>query len=464
MRKNLLSNPKPRGGVTNVKKRVTRRDKREALDTFNLCVELWKIINHFFPDLIPMIKRTKDHRHQSYIEYKKHVILFTRILVAVFRIESMRKTTESLNKVVCLKNISQILGLEEELEELPHWSTINNYLEQLQASELEKIIQKLVVRLTRMRSFENSRIRNKYWQVIIDGTHLYTFSEQHCEHCLKREFKDEEGNVVRREYYHVVLEAKLVIEGNMVISIATEFVENESQEVKKQDCELNAFYRLAEKLKQNFPKLPICLGMDSLYAAAPVFSLCRKYNWHYIIRFKDGSISSLAKEFHALKHMEPSQTWSKIEDNVKKTYRYVTGILYQSHELNIVEYEQSNLKYPFVFVTDLPISRRNCEQLVLDGRRRWKIENEGFNAQKNQGMGLEHMFSEDYTAIKNHYFLIQIGHMIAQFLEAGIKRLMTLATIPAYQLFEDIKESFRTVLLTQADAKLVSLQTQYRLR
>jgi len=316
-----------------------------------------------------------------------------------------------------------------------------------------------------MRTFENSRIRNKYWQVIIDGTQLYSFSERHCEHCLKREHKDKEsGQVVRVEYYHVVLEAKLVINENIVMSIATEFVENESAKVKKQDCELNAFYRLAKKLKENFPRLPICLGMDSLYAGEPVFSLCRDYNWRYIIRFKDGSIPTAAKEFHVLKGLEPTQAWSQTEGDITKTYRYVTKISYQAHELNIAEYSQTDIKYPFVFVTNLSISRRNCEQLILDGRRRWKIENEGFNAQKNHGLGLEHMFSENYTAMKNHYFLIQIGHMIAQFLEAGLRQLTALKKMSACQLFENVKEAFRTLLLTDADYKSIFLLKQLRLR
>ena len=48
---------------------------------------------------------------------------------------------------------------------------------------------------------------------------------------------------------------------------------------------------------------------------------------------------------------------------------------------------------------------------------RWKIENEGFNTQKNQGYYLEHLFSKNYQGIKNHYYLIQIGHMIAQIME-----------------------------------------------
>ena len=99
-----------------------------------------------------------------------------------------------------------------------------------------------------------------------------------------------------------------------------------------------------------------------------------------------------------------------------QTYRYVLKIPYQAFELNIVEFIQSDLPHPFVFITDLPMTRRNCIQLVEDGRRRWQIENEGFNEQKNHGLGLNHMFSENYTAMKNHYFLIQIGHMIAQLL------------------------------------------------
>lgn len=49
---------------------------------------------------------------------------------------------------------------------------------------------------------------------------------------------------------------------------------------------------------------------------------------------------------------------------------------------------------------------------------RWKIENEGFNAQKQHGYSLGHLYSENYQALKNHYYLIQIGHMIGQFMEA----------------------------------------------
>ena len=424
-------------------------------------MELWKIIKHFFPDLIPLLRRRSDHRHQSYIDYEKHVLLFVRILGAIFRIESMRSISETLNKIACIKNISRMLEMEEELTELPHWKTINDYLEKLNPTELEEIIPKLVNRITRMRSFENSRIRNKYWHVVVDGTHLFTFDERHCEHCSVREYKDKSTGVVyRREYYHSVLEAKLVLFGGVVVSIATEFIENETAKVSKQDCELKAFYRMAKKLKKNFPRLPICLGLDSLYAAGPVFELCRNNRWHYIIRFKDGSIKSIAEEFHALKDAETEQTVTK----KGQVHKYVLGIEYQSYKLNVVECTQNDMPHPFVFITDLPVTCRNCGELVEDGRRRWKIENEGFNEQKNHGLGLTHMFSENYKAMKNHYFLIQIGHMIAQILEIGIKTIYALSKTTTANIFALIKEAFRTMILTADDEFHVNQRTQYRLR
>ena len=72
----------------------------------------------------------------------------------------------------------------------------------------------------------------------------------------------------------------------------------------------------------------------------------------------------------------------------------------------------------FLFLTDLPVSRRNVEAIVMHGRMRWKIENEGFNTQKKHGYCLEYQFSRDYQAQKCQYYLIQADHMVAQVLEA----------------------------------------------
>ncbi|MCM3056556.1 transposase, partial [Caldibacillus thermoamylovorans] len=153
-------------------------------------------------------------------------------------------------------------------------------------------------------------INGEYWGIAIDGTGIFTFDKKHCEHCLRRVYKytDKETGEekIKTIYMHHVLEAKLIV-GNMVLSVASEFIENESEDVEKQDCELNAFYRLTARLKDTFKKLPICLIADSLYACENVFKQCKANNWNYLFRFKEDRIKSIADEFEALKNMEEEE-------------------------------------------------------------------------------------------------------------------------------------------------------------
>lgn len=87
-------------------------------------------------------------------------------------------------------------------------------------------------------------------------------------------------------YYHKVLEAKIVLGEQTVISIASEFIENENKSVSKNDCEQNAFKRLSKRLKKEFPRLTICILGDSLYASEPVFDICKKNNWPILFATK----------------------------------------------------------------------------------------------------------------------------------------------------------------------------------
>lgn len=62
-----------------------------------------------------------------------------------------------------------------------------------------------------------------------------------------------------------------------MISLDTEFIENESADVSKQDCELNAAKRLVKRIKKNYPRLNICIQGDALYAVEPFMELCSGY-------------------------------------------------------------------------------------------------------------------------------------------------------------------------------------------
>ena len=70
-------------------------------------------------------------------------------------------------------------------------------------------------------------------------------------------------------------------------------------------------------------------------------------------------------------------------------------------------------------MTDLCLSNKNIIETVKIGRKRWKIENEGFNIQKNGTFDIGHLYSKNTTEIKVHYILIQIAHLLRQLLEKG---------------------------------------------
>jgi len=150
-------------------------------------------------------------------------------------------------------------------------------LKELDSDELLKVRTGMIKYLLKKRSFEQYRFesnKKKYWLLAVDATGTHSFNKRHCEHCLTRKHVDKETSKETFSYYHNVLEAKLIL-GEFVFSIGTEFIENEDKFVSKQDCERNAFKRLAKRLKKDFPRLPICILADSLYANSPVMDICK---------------------------------------------------------------------------------------------------------------------------------------------------------------------------------------------
>jgi len=242
----------------------------------------------------------------------------------------------------------------------------------------------------------------------------------------------------------------------MVFSIGTEFIENESEDVTKQDCELNAFHRLALKIKQTFKRLPICLLGDSLYACEPVFRRCDEHKWRYLFRFKEGRIKSIASEFEALKELERSDKQGHL--------LWVNDIAYNDRKVHLMESQvksENGSKKQYVFITNLRITEKNVNQLIAAGRSRWKIENQGFNEQKNNRYNIEHANSHNYTAMKNHYLLVQITDIIRQLYEKGAT-IYKILKKTAKEKSSNLLEAIRTRRIT--DEELAALEKPIQVR
>lgn len=407
-----------------MKQRITRKMKRELKSAVNPLEELLIIIKQYFPKLTSWIDNLTDTRHQSYVTYDFKVCLLTQILAFCSSYQSMNKIGRDFNSDIVIANINHIL--KTNYVELPHKDTLINVISEIKFEELEKVQTNIIRTLIRSKMLDKYRVNGSF-HVAIDGTGLYSTRVNLGDQAITKVYnKDEENEYTLYSYY--ALEAKLVC-GNMTFSLATEFVENETYTDKfgntyrkfdKQDCELKASYRLLEKIKKRFPKLPIIIGGDALYLGRPFLELCDKYKFEYIIRYKETDAPSIKRNFNEIRIVDGN-------------YQYQNEIIFgdlkdnKFYSLNVISYDEEDIDEEtgevtiknFSYVTSLKITKKNKKEIVLLGRRRWKIENKGFKDQKSDILNITHIYTKNCNGTKNIYLLIQFAHTILNLLNYG---------------------------------------------
>jgi len=360
-----------------------------------------------------------------------------------------------------IRNYGVIFGVR-----FPSADTVDEIMRRTDEKYLEKLKIHLVKILIKKKVFQKSRVFGRYLTAV-DGSHAMTVSEGHCEHCLKRT-SEKSGKTT---YFHNVVEAKLVTENGFSISLATEWVENPGGKYDKQDCELKASVRLAEKLKKDFPRLPICIGGDGLYPNQTFFRICRENGWEFIVSFRDGNLPSVREEVRELKELSEENrrqiTIFEGEKQTVRTYTWVNDINYHGFILNWSEcIEESDGKATkFVFVSSLKADWFIVTEITEAGRIRWKIENGGFDIQKNHGYGPGHKYSRvSLPATKNYYQCMQIAHMINQLFElSSLFRPILTGNMTVKHLWECMPGEIRHIILNSEILKeLLNRRIQFR--
>ena len=382
----------------------------------NLIIECNKIQQKFYPELFKRFTEVNDPRHQSYIEYSIQTMLGTLYYKCICGISSMQEMTRTFNDELVVKNLYAFVG-EKIQDYLPHGVTINELLEKLDPEELENIQKGIAYSMIRRKTFDDARVL-KRWQVIVDATELDEGYKKKNDGYLSRCYNKGEKTEFTK-YHRSVLEAKIYLGNNLVCSIASEPIENsdeyvnQSEEAIKQDCESKAFVRLAAKIKKKFPRLPIVISADGLYVTQRVLQICKEYQWDYIIRYKEGGASSIAKEYRALPEVEKSGTDIEFQND----------IMFQDFDVNLVYYKDKRKSdgeeriTEFAWITSIRITKTNAKKIVRAGRNRWKIENQGFHRQKHWQGNIEHACSWNERAQKNHYLMEQIADFMKQLYE-----------------------------------------------
>lgn len=420
-----------------------------------------KTFTHFFGSPSKRFARLPDPRQPEdpqEVEYSVGALVFLGLLMFSCRLQARRQVRLKLFTTF----VADLFKVLFDVDRVPHGDTMNGVLCGLPLCDVQELVTGMTETLIDKKVLYPHRLFAQYYVVAVDATGMLSYDYPHCPHCLRQT----QGEKTR--YYHPVLEAKLVTPSGFAFSLMSEFIENPDQDPaksdpqRKQDCELKAFFRLAQRLHARFPRLPLLLAMDGLYAVGPVFYLCRRYHWKFMITLSDDQLHSVNEEFECLAAAAPENrlTWrTGRQGEIHQQFRWVNDILYidserREHNVSVLECtdirpgKDGESKNKFKWVTNVSVKAENVVALSNEGGRlRWKIENEGFNVQKNGGYNLEHAYTQNEHGMKIYYLLLQAAHILMQLLEKGsllraaFPRGLGSASNLAWRLLEALRNS-----------------------
>jgi hypothetical protein len=404
---------------------------------------LCQTVRHFFPELPVWLNALPDFRDPDLITYDKKHLVWDGLLMYLMHLESCHQLFWERQSETFHGNLTRLAETDEET--VAHPDTLKYYLKPLASECFNDVLFKMIRRLMRMKALDDYRLRD-YSLVAVDGSGQLFFRERHCSHCLVHTCKDG-----RKLYFHNVLMAMLVTANGLALPLAVEFIENPNEEYDKQDCELRAFHRLATKIKQAFPRTPLCLLLDAIYAGQPVFDLCRKNSWKFFITFKEGSMPERYAEAQQLLKLTPANQRTIQYQDKTQYFQWLDDLPYAEHQLKVICCRETKNEETtnFVWLTNFRVDYDGVATLANGGGRlRWKIENEGFNVQKNGGFNMEHAYCEHPNAAKNYFLLLQIAHFLFQLMVKGSLFVAFRQQLGTWKNFaRRLAESFRNRLL-----------------
>ena len=386
-----------------------------------------RVLRLLLPGILAMLSTVEDYRNPKKITHTLAVIMLYGILMFLSHTSSRRAANREIGGSKAGDMMREILvGFVS----TPHADTLARLLEGVDEGVLEERYEELLkvfIKSDKFRETNPGRIL-----VAVDGTQK--FSRTYC--WDKRALSHHAGDPEKERYYAYMLESVLVMENGMVLPLLTEPLENgERLDGKgKQDCEVNAFKRLAQRIEKLLGKGCVTIALDGLYATGPVMSICNNYGWEFMIVLKRDCLKSVWEEFEGLRKIEPGNTLEAQWGDRNQVYHWSNGIEYtygNNHKkltLNVVTCTESwyeahpirgkpgHNRTEYAWLSSSKVTEKNVFTLCTKiARYRWAIENH-FLTLKHQGYSYTHCFSLNWKAIKGFHSLTKFANFINAFI------------------------------------------------
>lgn len=385
-----------------------------------------QVLGKRFPDFRKLIAQSiDDPRDSRGMEYSLSDLICSTI--CMFSLQQESRNSYNQDRPAITENFQKILGIK-----LAHGDTCEDLLRKVDPEQTTGLLNSMVSKLIESKVLSQFRYNGKY-MVAIDATGVHSFSDDQQGTALRRNSKN--GQV---HYSSAVLEAKLIGENGFAISLCHEWIQNDPDKPNtKQDCERNAFVRLTQKLKKYYPRLPMILLADALYMSDPVISRCKENNWDFMIVQKENGSDFMREEIQLRPDRKRIQQGSEC-------YEYLNDLPYNEHSVHWIGYTGHSR---FAWCTSMEVDSNNVKELSRIARYRWKIENQGFDQQKNHGYKLEHLYSRiSPRARSNYYILLQIAHMMDQLVQLEVNFKVEIGNFTQKKLREYLRALLQNTL------------------
>ena len=375
--------------------------------------EIMAFITGKFPGLREWMSKLPDARVQGMCVYEGAHIWMQILTMFLTRAGSRNAFDGKRNTGQMPKSFTAFSGQradDERFDGAPRVTCGDNaahHAARTDADEVAMLPVMMIRQLIESRTLDHARLFKKWHVIIVDGT-----VREKCR-------KGNPGGLTRGSArYHYVLQACILV-NNIKLPLIHEFVDINDPIRDKEDCELNAFRRLARKLKELFPRLPIIIVGDALYCCAPVAEICEANKWKYLFCIKEGRQPSLWSEVLTLLPLQ-SQNRARLrhgaeDDAPLQDFRWVTDLPFGKGTASVILEGDVTSETATLYAWITNMHRLTADRVTAlcaaTGRKRHCIEDH-FNTQKNNGPGLGHAFCANETASKNYYSIMQCAQII----------------------------------------------------
>ena len=381
------------------------------------------LMRQVFPEFNAWLDALPDPRRQELCVYLGRHLHWQGILTFLLRAGSRNAFDGDRNSGQIPENMLLLCNQLWDAEHLGDRRTVTcsgnvtHHLGRVPVEDVAELSILMFRRLLQMRILERARLSDRWWLIAVDGS-------------LQDRGRDTPTQEAR---YRYIVQATLIGPDNTLFPIMTEFMDVRDPVREKEDCEQKAFLRLTERLHVEFPRLPVCLLLDGLYAIAPVFARCAQYGWRFIATLREGRQPTAFDEAVQTLLMTPAQVLRMERKGehgpVEQTLRWTNDIEFGNHKLNVLLTGEISPRAAtlWAWVTNFALSNTTAAAIANQGGRARQGVETFFNVEKNGGFGLEHAFCANQIASKNYHALMQVAFTLGQLLVNGCLRRLTRA-------------------------------------